>query len=98
MREHALVKRGRSHFLPHDFDRHDVLMAAVLVPALLLSLLPFASIPIDHATLMRVRVSDGGPGAVHRFAVPTLASVCSEVRFAIGEKHPESGAYTKINC
>jgi hypothetical protein len=91
MRDHTLRDRGELTF-------HDILLGAALVPALVLLAVPFVPIPGDHETEMKVKVSDGDDNSIRRFSAPTYESVCAQVKLAIANQNPTSGAYTKIKC
>jgi hypothetical protein len=75
-----------------------VITGALLVPALILLLLPFLPYPADHDTLMKIRFRAEDSRVTHVLTVPETAGVCSEIRAAISDRDPASGAYTKVAC
>ena len=79
-------------------SRQDVMVAAMLVPAAILLLLPFLPFPGDGATMMKIRFRAEGARAVHAFSLPETIGVCSEIRAAISDRDPATGAFTKVAC
>jgi len=79
-------------------SRQDILAGAMLIPALILLLLPFLPFPGDGATLMKIRFRAEGARAVHAFSLPETFGVCSEIRAAMSDRDPGTGAFTKVTC
>jgi hypothetical protein len=97
-RENTMRARGWTGNFAGRQKRHDVLVAALLVPPLILLLLPFVPYPGDHATEMKVRFRADGAGNAHVFSLPESAGVCSEIRMTMSDRDPATGAFTKVGC
>jgi hypothetical protein len=77
---------------------HDLILGALLIAPLILLLLPFLPYPGDHALVVKVWFRDEGARIAHRFSLPVTAGVCSEIRVAVSDRDPATGAYTKVKC